>query len=48
MTSKIVLMTAHGTWKTQPKFIYEGEHGFDMKFLNNGMWGRGLYFAKIA
>jgi len=28
--------------------LYEGEEGFDIKFANNGYWGRGLYFAENA
>merc|ERR1712083_117871 len=28
--------------------IYEGENGFDMCFSNDGMWGRGNYFAVNA
>ena len=35
----------HGTRTTDPKMIFEGEEGFDMKFSSEGKWGRGLYFA---
>jgi hypothetical protein len=29
-----------------PDIIIHGEEGFDMKYSNSGMWGKGLYFAK--
>ena len=35
----------HGTSQKNPKFIYEGTEGFDMRFSASGMWGRGNYFA---
>ena len=35
----------HGTSLTDPHKIYQGEEGFDTKFSQSGMWGRGLYFA---
>lgn len=35
----------HGTRFTNPELIINGEEGFDMKYSNTGMWGRGLYFA---
>ena len=38
----------HGTSKTNPKDIYNGEEGFDMKYSHKGMWGRGVYFARNA
>jgi len=28
--------------------IYDGEEGFDIKFANEGCWGRGIYFARNA
>lgn len=28
--------------------FYNGEEGFDIKYSNDGMWGRGLYFAEDA
>ena len=37
----------HGTRNTQPSEIYTGS-GFDMRFCDNGMWGRGSYFAVNA
>ena len=41
-------MLWHGTRTTEPKLIYEGNEGFDMKFSSEGLWGRGLYFAEKA
>ena len=38
----------HGTRSTDPRFIYEGEEGFDMRFSQAGMWGNGNYFAVNA
>jgi hypothetical protein len=38
----------HGTRHTNLKQLYEGEEGFDIKYSNDGMWGRGLYFAENA
>ena len=38
----------HGTSKTPPEKIYNGEEGFNQNFSNDGMWGRGLYFAENA
>lgn len=38
----------HGTRKNNPKEIYQGADGFDMRFSRNGMWGRGNYFAVNA
>lgn len=35
----------HGTNKTDPKVIYEGDVGWDMTFASVGMWGRAIYFA---
>ena len=35
----------HGTRGTPPLMIYSGEEGFDMRFSNDGMWGRANYFA---
>ncbi len=28
--------------------IINGEEGFDIKFANEGYWGRGIYFARNA
>ena len=38
----------HGTRKNDPKLIYEGEDGFDMRFSSTGMWGLANYFAVNA
>jgi len=38
----------HGTRGNDPKFIYEGENGFDMRFSASGMWGQANYFAVNA
>jgi hypothetical protein len=38
----------HGTRQTDPKFIYEGEVGFDMRYSSGGYWGIAIYFAKNA
>lgn len=38
----------HGTSKTEPSLIYTSQDGFDPKFANDGLWGRGTYFASNA
>jgi hypothetical protein len=38
----------HGTRKSKPSLFYKGEEGFDIKYSNNGMWGKGIYFAENA
>ena len=38
----------HGTRSNDPKLIYEGENGFDMRYSNQGMWGTANYFAVNA
>ena len=38
----------HGTRQTDPSMIYQGEEGFDMRFSEQGLWGRGNYFAVNA
>lgn len=39
----------HGTRGSHPQAIYGGmEECFDMQHANDGMWGRGLYFAVNA
>ncbi len=38
----------HGTRNNNPKDIYEGENGFDMRYSNQGMWGTANYFAVNA
>ncbi|KAL9653415.1 hypothetical protein ABK040_002051 [Willaertia magna] len=35
----------HGTRATDPEFIYNGQDGFDTRFSDAGMWGKGTYFA---
>ena len=36
----------HGSTNCDPQKIYQGEEGFDMKYGQPGMWGKGLYFAE--
>lgn len=38
----------HGTRTTDPDLIIKGEEGFDIKYSSEGMWGRGIYFARDA
>ena len=38
----------HGTSNNDPKLIYEGEDGFDMRYSAQGMWGVANYFAVNA
>ena len=38
----------HGTSTNNPRNIYEGEEGFDMRFSAPGMWGYANYFAVNA
>ena len=39
----------HGTSETDPKVIYGGnDESFDMRLSNEGMWGKGIYFAENA
>ena len=38
----------HGTRSNDPKLIYEGEDGFDMRYCAQGMWGLANYFAVNA
>ena len=38
----------HGTSQNDPKKIYQGAEGFDMRFSRDGVWGRGNYFAVNA
>jgi hypothetical protein len=35
----------HGCGQTDPKIIYEGEDGLDIRFANAGAYGQGIYFA---
>jgi len=41
-------MLFHGSRGTDPRDIYNGEDGFDMRFSASGMWGQGVYFAENA
>ncbi len=40
----------HGSGKTLPEKIYnhQSKFGFDFRYCDNGLWGRGAYFAKNA
>lgn len=38
----------HGTRSNDPKIIYEGEDGFDMRYGRQGVWGVANYFAVNA
>ena len=38
----------HGTRNNDPRVIYEGEDGFDMRYSAQGMWGLANYFAVNA
>ena len=38
----------HGTCANEPKMIYEGETGFDMRYCFAGVWGQANYFAVNA
>ena len=35
----------HGSKTTDPRLIYASEDGFDPRFSNSGLYGRGTYFA---
>ena len=35
----------HGSGDTSPQFIINDPEGFNMRFAQRGLWGRGLYFA---
>jgi hypothetical protein len=35
----------HGTRKTPPDKIYNSEEGFNINYSNEGLWGKGIYFA---
>jgi hypothetical protein len=41
-------MLFHGTRSCNPYEIIESEEGFDMRFSNEGLWGKGVYFAENA
>jgi poly [ADP-ribose] polymerase 10/14/15 len=38
----------HGTRATAPATLYHGEHGFNINYSGNGMWGPAIYFAVNA
>lgn len=38
----------HGTSQTAPEKIYKSEKGFDFRYGNRGLWGKGAYFAVNA
>lgn len=38
----------HGTRTNEPRMIYEGEDGFDMRYSAQGKWGKANYFAVNA
>jgi hypothetical protein len=38
----------HGTRGTKPSDIFTSDEGFDMRFANNGYYGRANYFAEKA
>lgn len=38
----------HGSRTNEPEEIYKGDAGFDMRFSNQGLWGKGNYFAVNA
>ena len=38
----------HGSHNNDPKLIYEGQDGFDLKYSTEGVWGRANYFAVNA
>ena len=38
----------HGTRTNNPEAIYKGDASFDMRYSNDGLWGRGNYFAANA
>lgn len=41
-------MLFHGTSKIDPKLIYSGKEGFDIRFSQGGMWGKANYFSPDA
>ena len=38
----------HGSRRNNPELIYRSDTSFDMRFSNDGLWGRGNYFAVNA
>lgn len=47
-TSPNEMLLFHGTRSTPPSLIHDNQHGFDLKYANEGLWGKGLYFASDA
>ena len=45
MENKTEKLLFHGTWKTPPKLIYDGQEGFDMRFSEKGYWGQAVLFC---
>jgi hypothetical protein len=43
--NEIVKHLFHGCGATDPKIIYGGEDGLDIRFSNAGAYGQGIYFA---
>lgn len=41
----LVRLLFHGSKNTDPWLIYASEYGLDMRFANEGMYGKGIYFA---
>ena len=35
----------HGSKHTEPQLIYASEEGLDIRYANEGIYGRGIYFA---
>eukprot|EP00455_Lapot_gusevi_P000932 TRINITY_DN10388_c0_g1_i8.p1 TRINITY_DN10388_c0_g1~~TRINITY_DN10388_c0_g1_i8.p1 ORF type:complete len:139 (+),score=2.51 TRINITY_DN10388_c0_g1_i8:27-419(+) len=35
----------HGSRANHPSMIYKDQFGFDMRYCESGLWGRGIYFA---
>lgn len=43
-----VLQLWHGTGKTDPRVIIKSESGLNINYANDGLWGKGIYFAVNA
>ena len=48
MVSVNEMLLFHGTGLKNPCEIYTDEIGLDMRFSNDGMWGKAIYFAQNA
>lgn len=42
------MLLFHGTTKINPRDIYTDEIGLDMRYSNDGLWGKAIYFAQNA